>query len=57
MCVGVGGGILLWELLIKKAPDIAIYLGCSSELDDKTLLLKTTHTLVEGHTETRVEPN
>lgn len=52
------------EVLSKESPctpqtrqDIAIALGYSPELDDKIVLLKTLHTLVTGHKETKHEPS
>lgn len=55
-------GIPSYMLLVMKAPDIpqttefiAIVHDCPLELDGKTLLLKTQHTLVAGYREIKVE--
>lgn len=44
---------------VPKVPQtiqsIALVLSCPAELDNKTLLLKTLHTLILGHTEIKLE--
>lgn len=54
--LGVGQLLSCWPgMLSKQYKAVYIAVGFSLELDDKTLILKTQHTLVVEHGEIKLE--